>query len=314
MDARAIAFALGGDVLGGDTVSAPGPGHSPRDRSLSIRISVTAPDGFVVYSHAGEDPIACRDHVRQRLGLPPWQPGDGRNRRVPISRIKAFHRDAVERNLGPRPRSEDDLIRIKRANAIWAEGTNPRGTIAEKYLNSRRLFLTDQLAGIVLRYHPRCPWRNENTGETERLPALIAAFRSVDDDEITAIHRIALNPDGTKRERRMLGIVHRAAVKLEPASSTLCIGEGVETCLAALELGYKPVWALGSVGTISFFPVLDGVRTLKILAETGQPSEEAIKMCGRRWHRAGHRVRVIQSTTGSDLNDELMATINGQGN
>src|SRR6185295_13403279 len=122
--------------------------------------------------------------------------------------------------------------RISSARKIWDGAGNVSGTLAEKYLNSRKLALAPEHDGTVLRFHPRCPWRNENSGETERVPALIVAFRSIDDDEITAIHRIALNPDGTKRERRMLGIVHRAAVKLEPASSTLCIGEGVETCLA----------------------------------------------------------------------------------
>jgi hypothetical protein len=34
-----------------------------------------APDGFVVFSHAGDDPIKCRDYVRERCGEPAWQPG-----------------------------------------------------------------------------------------------------------------------------------------------------------------------------------------------------------------------------------------------
>jgi hypothetical protein len=74
--------------------------------------------------------------------------------------------------------------------------------------------LTDELAGSVLRFHAKCPWRDENTGQTIKVPAMIAAFRSIDDDSITAIHRIRLNADATKFDRRMLGIVKRAAVKL----------------------------------------------------------------------------------------------------
>jgi len=104
----------------------------------------------------------------------------------------------------------------------------------------------------------------------------------------------------------MLGVVHRAAVKLGSPDGKLTIGEGVETCMAAIQLGLGPAWALGSVGGISFFPVLDDVSQLTILGESGDASARAIKICGRRWHRAGRRVRIARSPVGSDLNDFLM--------
>src|SRR4051812_11164726 len=68
-DVRTISRALGGEVIGSDQVLAPGPGHSPKDRSLSVRLSQHAPDGFIVHSHAGDDWRQCRDHVRSRLGM-----------------------------------------------------------------------------------------------------------------------------------------------------------------------------------------------------------------------------------------------------
>jgi hypothetical protein len=46
LDPRAVARALVGEVAGHNTVLAPGPGHSARDRSLSIKLDPTAPDGF----------------------------------------------------------------------------------------------------------------------------------------------------------------------------------------------------------------------------------------------------------------------------
>src|SRR4051812_22604497 len=73
-----IATALGGDVAGGE-VLVPGPGHSATDRSLSIKLDDAAPDGFVVHSFAGDDPIACKDHVRQKLGLEPFDAKQKRN-------------------------------------------------------------------------------------------------------------------------------------------------------------------------------------------------------------------------------------------
>ena len=65
---RAIAAALSGEVVGGQVI-APGPGHSRRDRSMTVRPSATAPNGFLVYSHAGDDYRPCRDYVRKALGI-----------------------------------------------------------------------------------------------------------------------------------------------------------------------------------------------------------------------------------------------------
>jgi hypothetical protein len=58
-------------------VIAPGPGHSPKDRSLSVTLSANDPAGYVVHSFAGDDPIICKDYVRERLGQPQWRPGVG---------------------------------------------------------------------------------------------------------------------------------------------------------------------------------------------------------------------------------------------
>jgi putative DNA primase/helicase len=248
--------------------------------------------------------------ARQRLGLPPWQPGDEQRRTVPAHHVRKWDLAVGdEAEEGPRAWTEDEILRIAATRRIWDEARDPRGTLAEQYLRDlRKLDLPDDLASRVARFHPTCPWRNENTRKTDCIPALIVPFRSVDDDAITAIHRIALEPFIAKPNRRMLGVVHRAAIKFDPTSEQLAVGEGVETCTAARELGYRPTWALGSTGNISFFPILDGVNTLLILGERGDASAEAIKVCGTRWHKAGRRVRVVMPDLEfSDLNDVLIA-------
>jgi putative DNA primase/helicase len=262
----------------------------------------------------GDDPIQCKDYVRARLGLPAWQPGDEQDRRVHLSRVKDWDRTIADSQTKLRERTEDDLLRIKRAQALWNEGADPRGTIAVQYLMARALDLPDDLAGAVLRFHPRCPWRNEDTGKTERIAALLAAFRPIDGDDIVAVHRIRLDRPQRwpKADRHMLGLVHRAAVKLDPVATTLIIGEGVETCMAAHQcmatgdIERAPAWALGSVGAISFFPILDGVKRLIILGESGEASAQAVRLCGHRWQHAGRRVQVLYSEIGSDVNDALM--------
>src|SRR3984893_11304738 len=53
LDPHVVARALGGNVSGHNVV-APGPGHSRADRSLSVKLDPSAPDGFIVHSFAGD--------------------------------------------------------------------------------------------------------------------------------------------------------------------------------------------------------------------------------------------------------------------
>jgi hypothetical protein len=73
MDARTIACVMGGRVESGGAL-VPGPNHSLSDRSLRVFPDPEADGGFRVHSFANDDPIICRDYVRSKLGLPPWQP------------------------------------------------------------------------------------------------------------------------------------------------------------------------------------------------------------------------------------------------
>jgi hypothetical protein len=44
---------------------------------------------------------------------------------------------AIDRETGPRPRTEDDVIRMERARQLWDEALDPRGTTVDQYLRSR---------------------------------------------------------------------------------------------------------------------------------------------------------------------------------
>lgn len=76
IDARTAAKILGGEVERPDRINVPGPGHSKRDRSLTVFFGDQCPEGFAVYSHAADDFRECRDYVRDKLGLPAWKLGD----------------------------------------------------------------------------------------------------------------------------------------------------------------------------------------------------------------------------------------------
>src|SRR5262245_27791020 len=80
--------ALGGEVRGSQ-VHAPGPGHSKEDRSLTVKLDPNAPDGFIVHSFAGDDPLTCKDYVRSKVGLEPFKANGERKPAVNIGKTTA---------------------------------------------------------------------------------------------------------------------------------------------------------------------------------------------------------------------------------
>jgi hypothetical protein len=100
---QALAKALGGEVSGSQ-VLAPGPGHSVVDRSLSVKLDSGAPDGFVTHSFAGDDPIACRDHVRTKAGLEPFKPNGAGRRRASDNAIERALMAAMAKQSAGKPK------------------------------------------------------------------------------------------------------------------------------------------------------------------------------------------------------------------
>jgi putative DNA primase/helicase len=288
-DLRSLARALDGEVVGAQ-VLAPGPGgHSRKDRSLSVRLSPTAPDGFLAFSHAGDDWRACRDYVRERLGLSretaPRRPPEGRQRPSQPPQTQPLTQTQTQ--------DDEHERKIASALSLWAAGFDPRGTPAETYLDSRCLMLDADIAGPVLRWHPD-------------IGAMLALFRNIRTDEPQAVSRTFINREGKKLERRFLGPVGGAAIKLDAddwVTLGLHLAEGIETAMAGQQLGLRPIWALGSAGAIASFAVLSGVECLSLLAEADEASARASRQCSDRWRAAGREIRIVSPIGGKDLND-----------
>jgi putative DNA primase/helicase len=286
LDPVQVAFALSGEASG-INVSAPGPGHSRADRSLSIRIDEDAPDGFYVHSFADDDWRVCREHVLRALGL---CRSDWRRSLTPHEPRRAI------RDIDPAARN------VAFALQLWKEAGDPRGTKVEAYLASRSLALPDDLAGAVIRFHPKLRYEGSKVG------AMLALFRNIMTDEPCGVHRTFLDSTARKLDRRMLGRAKGAAIKLDADENVtlgLHLGEGVETCLAARLAGFRPVWALGTASGFRNMPVLAGVEAISFLAENDDngANQRSVRSCARNWHQAGREVLIVEPLVGNDLND-----------
>jgi hypothetical protein len=194
------------------------------------------------------------------------------------------------------------------AMRLWDEAVPIGGTVAERYLiETRRLLLSPHVSPRVLRFHLACP-----LGKSAHHRCLLALYRAVAGDAPRAILRTALTPDARKIDRKALGAVGGAAIKLsddDDVNMGLAIGEGPETTLAGMMKGFVPTWALGSAGAIAKFPVLSGIVALTVVAETddGGANERAIQECFARWNAANRETYAATSLIGGDPSDAVTA-------
>ncbi|MET4296740.1 putative DNA primase/helicase [Bradyrhizobium sp. LB8.2] len=267
---RSIAVILGGNAVR-DYVLCPGPSHSKRDRSLKVKFK---PDGsFSVTSFAGDDWRACRDYVRERLGLPNDWRREPANDDTPAIRLPE--------------RDDDDNARVRNALQRWAHALPIPGTLADSYLVSRGL----TYSGDAIRFR-----ENDRT--------MVALMTDIVTNEPCGVHCTYLDGDGRKVERKMRGRAKNAVVRLtadEDVHYGLAIAEGVETAIAT---SFVPIWATLSANTMRAFPVLGGIECLTIFADDDATGTglAAAKECAERWHRAGREAIIhIPVETGADF-------------
>jgi hypothetical protein len=207
---------------------------------LSIRLDPTAPEGFLVYPFAaGDDPLACRDYVRERLGLAQWQP---------------------RRRIAPRPtraprcdREHDIRERRRAAQRLSARSLDGRGSPVATYLASRGIRLEHWPA--TLRFLPASPpnhlWPTMVAAygfPTEPEPGVLAMAL----DDVVGVQLTYLRPDGLGKApiepaKRSIGRGHVAPIVLAPMNDSLglVIAEGIEDALSVhVETGLG-AWAAG---------------------------------------------------------------------
>jgi hypothetical protein len=88
----------------------------------------------------------------------------------------------------------------------------------------------------------------------------------------------------------------------------LHIAEGLETALAGMSIGLRPMWATGSTAIMAKFPVLSGIKALTIIADhdANGAGERAAAEVASRWREAGKEARVWRPKSIGDLNDILI--------
>jgi DNA primase len=86
----------------------------------------------------------------------------------------------------------------------------------------------------------------------------------------------------------------------------LMVGEGIETCLSAMQATGYPAWAALSTSGLRALDLPGSVREVIVLADGDDAGEKAACDAALRWSREGRRVRVARPPRGADFNDVLL--------
>ncbi|BAV52866.1 DNA primase (plasmid) [Mesorhizobium loti] len=185
------------------------------------------------------------------------------------------------------------------------------GTLAERYLSGRGILLTSRER--ALRFHPGCYYRDLVTGETQVLPALIAAVTNLD-GQITGLQRTWLDPSGQGKAqltdpRRSLGDLLGNGIWLGLQSGApvpvMAAGEGFET-MASLRtvMPTLPVAAATSANHLAGLSFPAGCRRLYIAADADAAGRHGIERLSQRAGESGILALVLRPQLG-DFNDDL---------
>jgi hypothetical protein len=246
------------------------------------------------------------------LGLPAdgWKRGPSAPRERPARRVAT-------------PKSEDEerreaFGRRERA-AIVSELEPVFGSRGESYFRETRRIDVDAVADVLERTDA-IGWRSWLRFDQpdpakpfhERHRKYFGCIVGVMTDPITGqptggISRTYITADlkklGKAKSWGPAGIVRLD----EDASVTggLGLAEGLETALAAMARGFRPIWSTGSTAIMAKFPLLAGISSLTLFADHDENDAglKAAQEAQARWLAAHREARVFMTDQLGDIND-----------
>jgi hypothetical protein len=257
---------------------------------------------------------------------------------------KIAHRAPGDLNLD---RGDDELVRNVRnlgiAKRIVSELVPLAGTFGETYLTEERGIDVEAITDVIdradaLGWHPSVLFREpDHPLDGRHLWCIVGVMTDPRTGARTgAISRTYLSLEGKKIGKAKTLGVPAGIIRLsadEDVAEGLHLAEGLETALAAMAIGLRPMWATGSTSLMKGFPILPGIETLNVIADHDENragervAEEVVaryraaKIIARdeKVWRAGsgefvvfpYRVftlqaRILRSAVLGDLNDAVM--------
>jgi hypothetical protein len=312
--------------VGGSELAGPCPHHGDstdcfainlrKRRWLCRRCDVAGGDAISVTMHVAGcdflDAVSLLTGVRR--DAPRGAPTRSRPR--PVARtVDRAREDAQEAKRSAR--------RLAFAKRIVSEMSPLIGTPGEAYLRDVRGIDTKAIADVLgckdaIGWHPQVYFGQPDPTEPfhelngQKLGCIVGVMTDpVSSLATDAISRTYIGQDGRKvGKAKSLG-VPAGVVRLSPDEDValgLVLAEGLETALAGMAIGLRPMWSTGTTSLLKAFPVLPGVECLTVLADhdPNGAGEHAAGVAVHRWRNADREARILRRRVLGDLNDAVM--------
>src|ERR1700722_12943854 len=216
------------------------------------------------------------------------------------------------------PRDDDrDARALILARQIAFELRPILGSPGETYLRDARKIVTSAIEDVLERtdgigWHPAVYFNEPGHALHGRKLGCIVGVMT---DPITAMPTGAISRTYIHEGRK----VGKAKTLGSPAGiirlsedadvlRRLHIAEGLETALAGMSIGLRPMWAAGSTALMAKLPAVSGIKALTIIADhdANGAGERAAAEVASRWREAGKEARVWRPKSIDDLNDILI--------
>ena len=270
----------------GDVMGTPG-------RSLYVRLSGDRAGKFCDAAHGTHGDLLDLIALNRGLGF-----------RAALDEARGFLSlpvPPVRQVAPPAPTNSSEAAR-----RLFAASKPIRGTLADRYLQSRGIILPADVS--FLRFHPRCFYRGPAGRET--WPALIAAVTDLD-GAITGVQRTWLDPGGGKapleQPRRAMGHLAGNAVRFGNACDVLTAAEGIETALALKTvMPAMPVAAALSAAHLAALTLPSSLRRLYVARDNDEAGRLALGRLRARSRAGDIDIRALAPRT-EDFNADLLS-------
>lgn len=282
-----IVMACGGVLLdGGTRALIPGPNHSHKDRSVSLRL--TEEGRILIHCFSPKDDWRDVRRALADLGLLNDKPrADDENTRRAPPKIVA------------QPLDEE---RVARARRIWAESAPLKHSVAEAYLR-RRSVPAGLWKSTALRFHPRMTSLDDHARRPALVTAISDAHGALQGVQVTLLSAHGAAKAALETPRRVIGKLMGGTVRLADAHDELAIGEGVETMLTASDIFGVPAWAALSADNLARIVISQPLRRLIIAADNDEAGMRAAQSLRARM-TSSTRVEIEPAPVGfNDWND-----------
>lgn len=199
---------------------------------------------------------------------------------------------------------DNQLLKKQYAEKTWSISSTIDNTLAEKYLLSRKVILSEKDKQVT-KFHSKI--MNKELNKT--LPCLLLKVQKEPNSKLEAIHRIYLDEQGNKADvnqpKMALGSVKGFGIWFGEPGERLHISEGPEEAMSIRCM--NRLFSVSSINATNFsnLTIPEYVKEIVLCPNSDQAGIENYKKALKIYKRKGLKIKSAIPPKGKDFNDLL---------